>query len=97
MNKKTWSWSRCGCRTAVGVVIGERHVAEEIVDVGEEVLVGEYVLLVSVRDEELASIHVERSPKTLSPLSRTGSQETEFRRPTVPAHGARRRTGWRRL
>jgi hypothetical protein len=67
-------WSRCGCRTAVGVIVGERHVAEEVVVVGEEVLVGEDVLLVSVRDEELASNRAERSIKTLSPLSRTGSQ-----------------------
>jgi hypothetical protein len=58
--------SRCGCRTAVGVVVGERHVAEEVVDVGEEVLVG-------VRDEELFSSRAEHSPKTLSPLSRTES------------------------
>jgi hypothetical protein len=90
-------WSRCGCRTAVGVFVGERHVAEEVVDVGEEVLVGEDVVLMGVRDEELASSRVERSPKTLSPFSRTGSQEIGFRRPTVLAHGARRKTGWGRL
>jgi hypothetical protein len=64
-------WSRCRCRTVVDVVVGERHVAEEVVDVGEEVLVGEDVLLVGVRDEELVSSRAERSPKTLSPLSRT--------------------------
>jgi hypothetical protein len=72
-------WSRCGCRTAVGVIVSERHVVKEVVDVGEEVVVGEDVVLVSVRDEELASSRAERSPKTLSPLSRTGSQETGFR------------------
>ena len=38
----------------------------------------------------------QRSPKTLSPFSRTGLEEARFRRPTVPAHGARRKTGWGR-
>ena len=38
-------------------------------DVGEEVVVGEVVA--GVRDEE-ASSRAERSPKTLSPFSRTG-------------------------
>jgi hypothetical protein len=76
-------------RMPVGVVIGERHVAEEVVDIGEEVLVG-------VRDEELVSSRAECSPKTFSPLSRTGLQETGFQRPTVPARGARRKTGWGR-
>jgi hypothetical protein len=85
-------WSRCRCRAVVGVVVGERHVAEEVVDVGEE-----DVLLVGVRDEELVSSRTERSPKTLPPLSRTGSQETGIRRPTVPTRGARRRRGWGRM
>jgi hypothetical protein len=49
------------------------------------------------RDEELASSRAERFPKTLSPLSCTGSQGTGFWRPTVPARGARRKTGWGRL
>jgi hypothetical protein len=44
-------WSRCRCRSAVGVIISEGHVTEEVVDVGEEVLVGEDVILVGVRDE----------------------------------------------
>jgi hypothetical protein len=60
-----WCWSRCGYRTAVGVIVSERHIAEEVVDVREEVLVGKDVVLVSVRDEELASSRPERSPKTL--------------------------------
>jgi hypothetical protein len=97
IGKHVRCWSRCRYRTIVGVVVGERHVAEEVVDVGEEVLVGEDVLLMGVRDEELVSSRGERSPKTLSPLSHTGSHETGFRRPTVPARGARRRTGWGRL
>jgi hypothetical protein len=33
------------------VLLSLRHVAEEVVDVGEEVLVGEDVLLMGVRDE----------------------------------------------
>ena len=41
-------------------------------DVGEEVVVGEVVVEVwGVREEEVSS-RVERSPKTLSPFSRTG-------------------------
>jgi hypothetical protein len=47
---------------------------------------------VGVRDEELFSSRAERSPKTLSPLSRTGSQKTGFQRLTVLARGARRNT-----
>src|SRR4051812_33382216 len=39
----------------------------------------------------------ERSPKTLSPFSRTGLEAARFRRPTVPIGGARRRPGWGRL
>jgi hypothetical protein len=45
---------------------------------------------------KLVSSRAERSPKTLSPLSRTGLQETGIRRPTVPVRGARRKTGWGR-
>jgi hypothetical protein len=48
IGKHIQCWSRCGFRTVVGVIVGERHVIEEVVDVGEEVLVGEDVLLVSV-------------------------------------------------
>jgi hypothetical protein len=62
------------------------------IDVGEEVLVGEDVLLVGVHDEELVSSRAKRSPKTLSPLFHTGSQETGFRRPTIPPHNARHKT-----
>jgi hypothetical protein len=68
------SWSRCECRIAIGVVVGERHVAEEVVDVGEEVLVAENILLMSVRDEELASSRAERSPKSLSFIARQGGE-----------------------
>ena len=44
-------------------------------DVGEEVVVGEVV--VGVRDEE-ASSRAERSPKTLSPFSRTRLKRCGF-------------------
>jgi hypothetical protein len=47
-------WSQC-ChrgRSIVGVVTIERHAAEVVVNVGEEVLVREDVLLVDVRDED---------------------------------------------
>jgi hypothetical protein len=81
--------------THVGVGVVVTHVVdEEIVDVGEEVLVGEDVVLVGVRDE--ASSRAERSPKTLSPFSRTGLEAAWFRRPTVPIGGARHRSGWGR-
>jgi hypothetical protein len=60
---------RCRGRTIVGVVSAERHVTKEVVDVGEELLVGEDILLMGVRDEEVVSSRTERSPKTLSPLS----------------------------
>jgi hypothetical protein len=88
IGKHVQCWSRYGCRTVVGVVVGERHVIEEVVDVGEEVLVEEDVLLVGVHDEELVSSRAKRSPKTLSPLSHTGSQETGFRRHTIPPRSA---------
>ena len=52
----------------LGVGVLACHVVEEVVDVAEEVVVGEVV--VGVCDEE-ASSRVERSPKTLSPFSRT--------------------------
>ena len=62
-------------------------------DVGEEVVVGEVVVGVrGVRDEEVSS-RAERSPKTLSPFSRTGLKKVRFRRPTVPTRGARRKPG----
>jgi hypothetical protein len=46
--------TRCRCRGSivVGIVTVERHVAEEVVDVGEKVLVRKDVLLVGVRDED---------------------------------------------
>lgn len=68
------------------------HVVEEVVDVREEVVVGEDV--VGVRAE--GSSRAERSPKTLSPFSRTGLEAARFRRPTVPTGGARRKLGWGR-
>ena len=47
-------------------------------DVGEEVVVGEVVVGVrGVRDEEVSS-RAERSPKTLSPFSRTGLKRCGF-------------------
>jgi hypothetical protein len=48
---RCWSQCRCRGRTGVGVVAVERHVAEEVVDIDVEVLVGEDVLLVGVHDE----------------------------------------------
>ena len=47
-------------------------------DGGEEVVVGEVVVGVrGVRDEEVSS-RAERSPKTLSPFSRTGLKRCGF-------------------
>jgi hypothetical protein len=94
-----WCWSRSRCRggAVVGVVDVERHVAEEIADVREDDLVGEYVLLVGFRDENVVGSHVERSPKTLLPLSLIGSHEMWFRRLTILSYGVHRRIGWGRL
>jgi hypothetical protein len=55
---------RCKGRTVVGVVAAERHVADEVVDVGEDVLVGEDILLMGVRDKEMVSRCTECSPKS---------------------------------
>ena len=52
--------------TGLGVDILFSHVVHEVVDVGEEVVVGEVV--VGIRDEEVSS-RAERSPKTLPPFS----------------------------
>jgi hypothetical protein len=54
--KKDHIWCRCRCRggTVVGVVAAERHVSEEVVE--EEVLVGEDVVLVRVRDKKRWSV-----------------------------------------
>ena len=80
---KHWSW--------LGVLAS--HVIEKVVDVGEEVIVGEVVVGVrGVRDEQVSS-RTERSPKTLSPFSHTGRKELRFRRPTIPTRGARRKPG----
>jgi hypothetical protein len=89
---------RCRGGTHVGVGVGVdvgdaavvTHVVVEAADVREEVLVREEV--VGIRGEEVASSRAERSPKMLSPLSRTGSQEAGFQRSTVPACGARCKT-----
>jgi hypothetical protein len=60
-----WHWHWCwGCRHC-------RHVVVEAADVGEEVLIGKEV--VGIRGEEEAS-----TPKNLSHLSRTRSQEAGF-------------------
>ena len=74
--------------TRLGVDILASHVIEEVVDVREEVIIGEVV--VDVRDE-LVSSRAERSPKILSPFSRTGLKEVRFRRPTIATCGARRK------
>ena len=47
-------------------------------DVGEEVVVGEVVVGDRIIRDEAASSRVERSPKTLSPFSRTGLKECGF-------------------
>jgi hypothetical protein len=67
------------------------HVFVEATDVGKEVLVGEEVI--GVRGVEEASSRAKRSPKIVSPLSHTESQEAGFQRPTIPARSARRKTG----
>jgi hypothetical protein len=82
---------RGGTHVGVGDAAVVAHVVVEVADVGKEVLVGEEV--VGVRGVEEASSRTKRSPKILSPLSHTGSQEAGFRRPTISARGARRKTG----
>ena len=52
--------------TGLGVGVLASHVVQEVVDVGEVV-----VRVRGIRDEEVIS-RAERSPKTLSPFSRTG-------------------------
>ena len=92
----------------VGIDVVAHVVVEEVVGVGEVLVVEEDLVGVSIREEvrdEEASVFVmkktsvvarQRSPKTLSPFSCTGLEEARFRRPTVPARGARRKTGWGR-
>ena len=80
-----------GGSTSLGVGVLASHVVEEVVDVGEEVV----VRVRDVRDEEVSS-RAERSPKILSPFSRTGLKVVGFRRPIVPTYGARRKPRWRR-
>ena len=61
-------------------------------DVREEVVIGEVVVGDRIIRDEAASSRAERSPKTLSPFSRTGLKECGFggllSRPAV--HAARR-------
>ena len=61
-------------------------------DVGEEVVVGEVVVGDRIVRDEAAGSRAERSPKTLSPFSRTGLKRCGFggllSRPAV--HAARR-------
>ena len=47
-------------------------------DVGEEVVVGEVVVGDRIVRDESASSRAERTPKTLSPFSRTGLKECGF-------------------
>ena len=47
-------------------------------DIGEEVVVGEVVVGDRIVRDEAASSRAERSPKTLSPFSRTGLKECGF-------------------
>ena len=47
-------------------------------DVGEEVVVREVVVGDRIVRDESVSSHAERSPKTLSPFSRTGLKECGF-------------------
>ena len=47
-------------------------------DIGEEVIVGEVVIGDRIVRDESASSRAERSPKTLSPFSRTGLKECGF-------------------
>ena len=65
-------------------------------DVGEEVAVGEVVVGGRIVRAKAASSRAERSPKILSPFSRTELKEVRFRRPTIPTRGARRKPGWGR-
>jgi hypothetical protein len=89
---------RCWCirGTVVVIITTKRHVAGEVIDVKEEVVVGEDVLLVGVCEEEPSLVTQVCSPKTYC-LSCTRSQEMGFWRPTIPGCGARRRMGWERL
>jgi hypothetical protein len=68
----------------IGIAIGDAafvsHVVVEAADVGEEVI--------GIREEDEASSRTERSPKTLLPVSHIGSQEMQFWKPIVLAHGA---------
>ena len=82
--------------TGLEVNILAGHVVDEVVDVGEEVVVGEMVVGVrSIRDEPLSS-RTGRSPKTSSPFSYTGLKEVRFRWPTAPICGVRPKLGWGR-
>jgi hypothetical protein len=63
-----WCWYKGG--TLVDVVTVERHIAEEVVDIGKEVI-GEYVLLLGVHDGKPVSSCTSELPKksyNLSPI-----------------------------
>jgi hypothetical protein len=74
---------RCGGGTVADVIVTERYVAEEVVD-------GEDVLLMGIRDEELSVVAQVRSPKPYR-LSHTRSQEMGSRGPLsrIAVHSAR--------
>ena len=98
LEQREYEYIRSRSRSpGLGWSILTSHVVEEVVDVQEEVIVGEVVVEVrGVRDEEVSS-RAKRSPKTLSPFSRTVLKEVRFRMPTVPTRGARRKSGWGRV
>jgi hypothetical protein len=78
------------------LVLSPRHVAAEVVDVREEVFVGEDILLVGVRDEEVVKSRRALSKNLIASLpyriARDGVSEAY-----CPSYGAHRRTGWGRL
>jgi hypothetical protein len=78
------------------LVLSPRHVAAEVVDVREEVLIGEDVLLMGVRDEEVVKSRRALSKNLIASLlyriARDGVPEAY-----CPSYGARHRTGWGRL
>jgi hypothetical protein len=78
------------------LVLSPRHVAAEVVDVREEVLVGEEVLLVGVRDEEVVKLRRALSKNLIASLP------YRIARDRVPeaycsSYGVRHRTRWGRL
>jgi hypothetical protein len=65
-------YDNMGNTTTRGAIVVS-HVIVDAAYAGEEFLVGEEVI--DVHDEDEARSHAECSPKSLSPLCRTGSQE----------------------